>query len=103
MSYANEGSFLKIIENGQMKLIKLSSEQIDKMYQTITMFMGLLPEYKYKEFENADIDNTLLLCISDEADPHRIEYRYHNWQNTTPVPKGVELLLRFFDKIIKPE
>ena len=63
----NEGSFLKVIENGNMKLFKLSTEQIDRMYQTIHQFMGDINiHYHYKEFDTADIDNTLLLSITDD-------------------------------------
>ena len=63
----NEGSFLKLIENGQMKLFNLSTEQINQMYETIHRFMGDINiHYHYKEFENADIDNILLLSITDD-------------------------------------
>lgn len=97
----NEGSFLKAIENGEMKLFKLSTEQIDKMYQTIHQFMGDINiHYHYKEFDNADIDNTLLLSITnDEAsDSDKSHQRYYNWQNTS-VPFGVDLLLNLLEKI----
>jgi hypothetical protein len=59
------------------------------MYETILRFMG----DHYKEFDTADIDNTLLLSITDdEADSFdRTHQRYYNWQNTS-VPFGVDLL-----------
>ena len=99
-SHDNEGSFLKIIENGEMKLFDLSTEQIDRMYQTIRVFMGALSNYKYKEFDNADIDNTLLLSIADD-EPNTFDQgqRYYNWQNTKSVPIGVERLLNLFNEI----
>ena len=99
-SHDNEGSFLKIIENGQMSLFKLSTEQIDSMFQTISVFMNALPHYHYKEFNNADIDNTLLVSISNnEGGSFDNVQRYYNWQNTTSIPIGIERLLEFFNKI----
>jgi hypothetical protein len=102
-SHDNEGSFLKVIENGEMKLFNLSPEQIDRMYQTINSFMNMMSHYHYKEFENADIDNTLLLSITDdEARFDKSHQRYYNWQNTQSaqsVPKGIDGLLKFFEKI----
>ena len=101
-THDNEGSFLKTIENGEMKLFKLSTEQIDQMHRTILKFMGDINiHYRYREFDNADIDNTLLLSITeDEAGSFdQAHQRYYNWQNTTPVPFGVDLLLKFFEKI----
>lgn len=101
-NHANEGPYLKIIENGQMKLFKPSSEQIDQMYQIIRSGLNEVWRYNYKNFDNAEIDNTLLLSIiDDEADPHSKDQgqRYYNWQNTKS-PMLVIGLLRLFDKII---
>lgn len=69
-SHVNEGPYLKTIENGQMKLSKVSSEQIDQMHQIIRSGFNELWHYDYKEFDSAEIDNTLLVTIIDnETDP----------------------------------
>jgi hypothetical protein len=104
-SHTNEGPYLKTIENGQMKLFKPSSEQIDQMYQIIRSGLNEVWRYNYKDFDNAEIDNTLLLSIiDDEADPETKDQgqRYYNWQNTTS-PMIVVGLLRLFDKISHEE
>ncbi len=102
-SHDNEGSFLKIIEYRQMILFELSTEQIDQMFKTIRVFINALPHYHYKEFENANIDSTLLVSITDnESNSFDHGVRYYNWQNTTSVPIGIENLLKYFDNVSKP-
>jgi hypothetical protein len=101
-SHVDQGPYLKSIENGQMKLFKVSSEQIDHMYQIIQSGFNELWHYDYKKFDNAEIDNTLLVSIIDnEIDPQSKDQgqRYYNWQNNSS-PMLVVGLLKHFDKII---
>lgn len=104
-SHVDEGPYLKSIENGQMKLSKVSSEQIDQMYQVIQSGFNELWHYDYKKFDNAEVatDSTLLVSIIDnESDPQTKDQgqRYYNWQNNSS-PMLVVGLLKLFDKIIK--
>jgi hypothetical protein len=101
-SHASEGPYLKIIENGQMKLYKMASEKIDHMYQIIQSGYNELWHYDYKKFDKAETDSSLLVSINDdEADPHAQDQgqRYYNWQNTSS-PMLVIGLLKLFNEII---
>jgi hypothetical protein len=100
-SSANEGVLLKMIENGHMKLYNPSSEQLDQIYGIIRSGMDEIWRYDYKEFHNADIDNTLLLSITDTED-HLLKegQRYYNWQNSKS-PMLVIPLFRLIDEIIE--
>lgn len=96
-SHDNGGTFLKVIENGQMKLHEVSEAQRAEMHQKIDSFMGGVPHYKFSEYDKADSDFTLLVGISGINNDLQ---RFYNWQNTTPIPKGVDLLLKFLNNII---
>jgi hypothetical protein len=101
----NEGLYLKTIENGQMRLFTVSSEQIDQMYQIIRSGFNELWHYNYKKFDSAEIDNTLLVSILDnETDPQSQDQgqRYYNWQNSSS-PMLVVGLLKLFNKIMNEE
>ncbi|HSF51968.1 MAG TPA: hypothetical protein VLA74_14505, partial [Nitrososphaeraceae archaeon] len=93
------GYFLKIIENGQMRLFELSTEQISEMYQIISRFINGFDAYHYNDFNSADTDYTLLVSIhSDDPMFPNQGQQYYNWQDAKHIPKGVEFLLEFFNK-----
>src|SRR5215203_657086 len=96
----NDGFFIKIIENGQMKLFEITRDQVQEMYQIIDGFIKGIQSYRYKNFDSSLTDFTLVVSIISAGRVDKLEQQngYYNWQTSSSIPKGVEMLLEFFNK-----
>jgi hypothetical protein len=96
----NDGFFIKIIENGQMKLFEITRDQVQEMYQIIDGFIKEIQSYRYKNFDSSLTDFTLVVTIISAGRVDKLEQQngYYNWQTSSSIPKGVEMLLEFFNK-----
>lgn len=75
------------------KIIDMSKEQQEKIQNLVKVFIAGSSEYN--DSGNEEKDHSLLVWCNEGG--RQINYYY--WKNDEPIPKGVELLLEFLDKL----
>ena len=79
-----------------IKQIIIKRNQKDP-YEIIRQFINGSMDYQYDEI--SQIENDLLVSIGGFTESESTNYYY--WKGNSDILKGVELLLEYFDKVLK--
>jgi len=93
----SNNNFLRIIKNGKRSIVNLTTEHQKELFEIISQFIDGGMGYQYDE--KSKIENELLVSIGGLNESVRVEYYY--WKEKEDIPKGVEILLEYFDKVLK--
>ena len=86
-------SEIKFVKNEAKRIIEISDEQQDEIRTIINMFIA--GHSSYNDNGNENTDHALLVYSEDGL--RQVNYYY--WKNDDVIPKGVEQLLKFIDKL----